>query len=76
MTTDLAASAPPEFEVVIDVNRGLYCALIPELSLIESGRDLLAVCERIIDRAHVITTLLKESGFYAPSHRQRPAVNG
>lgn len=76
MTAERSPSvAPPEFEVAIDVNRGRYCASIPELSLIESGRDLLAVCERILERAHIMTTVLRDAGFYAPNQRRRPAAN-
>jgi hypothetical protein len=66
METDLAVDQP-KFTVIIQVKRDIYYASISYLSLVESGPELVPVCERIIHRAKTMTMVLRERGFYLPS---------
>lgn len=57
---------PSSLKVTIRGGLGAYSASIPHLCLIESGDDIVEICERIIARAHAMVAARDAGWLYIP----------
>ncbi len=69
MTENSGFPSSPEVEIFIEESNGFYSASIPSLSLMESGTDLGAVCEKLALRAKAVGRTFPELDLYAPSFK-------